>query len=369
MKYPKITEISSISCPNCASKNIKKAGIKRNQLQSFQKYFCKECEKTFTLQSQTKGKSYPIKAILNSISLYNEGYPQTRVADMLAKRFKIKPSQKTISNWIKEFKEACPFHHIRENAVRTFKPGEMIESHEFMHNNLPCVFKIHEAKLALLFEDKNYNNSFSDIRKFEQPVKEYLERIKSDKFPHHIFNQNKDVQWQLQELQEPLSRSSQAKFNTLPFIKQNKQNAANKLAALALHLAKSNKERHQAIQNFMLANDSCSVAIEVPVYLTHDDIQYFKSKGFILNFDNLHTPITGHIDVLQIRNGMIHILDYKPESNKVNAINQLLIYALAMASRTKLALKDFKCAWFDENHYYDFFPLHAVYSKKQKIES
>ena len=94
----------------------------------------------------------------------------------------------------------------------------------------------------------------------------------------------------------------------------------------------------------MLINDSSTIACEVPVYLTKNDIEYLRSKGFNLNFENYRTPITGHIDVLQIRNGLIHILDYKPEANKVNAVNQLIIYALSLASRTKLAVKDFKCA-------------------------
>lgn len=40
--------------------------------------------------------------------------------------------------------------------------------------------------------------------------------------------------------------------------------------------------------------------------------------------------------------------------------------ALALASRTKLAVKDFKCAWFDSNNYYEFFPLHAVYELKKR---
>jgi len=30
----------------------------------------------------------------------------------------------------------------------------------------------------------------------------------------------------------------------------------------------------------------------------------------------------------------------------------------------KLELRDFKCAWFDENSYYEFFPLHTAYKKK-----
>ena len=63
-----------------------------------------------------------------------------------------------------------------------------------------------------------------------------------------------------------------------------------------------------------------------------------------------------------MRNGLIYILDYKPNAEKVNVVNQLTMYALALASRTKLAVKDFKAAWFDEKNYFEFFPLHAVYN-------
>ncbi|MCK4714740.1 MAG: PD-(D/E)XK nuclease family protein [Candidatus Aenigmarchaeota archaeon] len=89
-----------------------------------------------------------------------------------------------------------------------------------------------------------------------------------------------------------------------------------------------------------------------------------RIRGFTLNFEGFRTPITGHIDFVQIRNGLIHILDYKPGAEKTDAVEQLTIYAHALASRTKLAVKDFKCAWFDDSDYYEFFPLHAVYAKK-----
>ncbi|MBI2676326.1 MAG: PD-(D/E)XK nuclease family protein, partial [Candidatus Aenigmarchaeota archaeon] len=174
--------------------------------------------------------------------------------------------------------------------------------------------------------------------------------------PHHIFQPK-------QEEFEELTRSSRIKFEPLPFVKQEKQNLANTLASLGLHLARDNRERHEAIQNFMIANDSVTMACEIPVYLTRHDIGYFRNKGFAMDFENADTPITGHIDILQVRNGLIHILDYKPEAHRINAVNQLTVYALALASRTKLAVKDFKCAWFDEKDYYEFFPLHAVYKK------
>lgn len=62
----------------------------------------------------------------------------------------------------------------------------------------------------------------------------------------------------------------------------------------------------------------------------------------------------------QIRNGQVHILDYKPDATRVKPIEQLMIYALYRARRTGLRLYDFRCAWFDDQHYYEFYPLHVV---------
>jgi len=46
--------------------------------------------------------------------------------------------------------------------------------------------------------------------------------------------------------------------------------------------------------------------------------------------------------------------------------NQLPAYALALASRTGLAVRDFKCAWFDGRECFEFFPLHAVRNAKSE---
>jgi len=346
----------TIKCPICSSKNTKKYGIIKKKLQNTQRYLCNACQKTFILETQSKNKTYPIRIILNTLSYYNLGYSQSETSKIISQKHKTKIPQKTISNWINEYKNICTFNKLRNEAKKLYPAEEIIEQHTLMHNNLPYKFQIHKSKLYLLFHNKLYNNQFHNISLFYEPLKQYLEKISTKTFPHHIFQPKRDA--------EELTRSSQMKFKTLPFVKLTKKNFANVLASLGLPLAKSNKERHESIQNFMITNDSTTVACEVPLYLTNDDIKYFKSKGFRLNLENYQTPITGHIDILQVRNGLMYILDYKPEANKINPVEQLTIYALALASRTKLALKDFKCAWFDENNYYEFFPLHAVYSKK-----
>lgn len=359
-----LPEIKAISCPNCASKNIKKAGVKRNQLRSLQKYFCKDCYKTFSLDSQTKNKTYPARIVLNAMSLYNLGHTQLEIIKLISKRFKVKPSQKTVSNWIREYKHICTFHKLRSQARKLFQPQGMVEKREFVHGNLPYVFQVHYAKLEILFTDARYNNRFTSHARFYAPIKAYLEKVVSENFPHHIFEPAPCSNNGKSGGKDYEQRASQLKFPYLEITRHSKTNLANRLAGFALNLAKTNRERHEKIQEFMLVNDSVTVAVEVPVYLTRKDIAYFLGRNFRLPFADQKTPITGHIDVLQVRNGLIHVLDYKPMACKVDAVNQLIIYALALASRTKLDLKSFKCAWFNEEDYFEFFPLHCVYKKK-----
>ena len=341
---------NEIICIYCNSSKINKVGKRINKLKTIQRYKCKICKKIFTksTKNQIKNKSYPEGIILNSISYCNLGYTQKEVSKLIAKKFKINIPQKTISNWINEFKEVCPYSRLRNEAKQQFQPENIIDQYEFLHSNLKYKYQIHNFKL---------NHLTNNNEKLER-LKQYLEKIPTKGFPHHIFKSNP-------EIKEKSDRASQANFKTLNINPLSKQNLANKLAQLALNLAKTNKDRHQSIQDFILVNDSTTIAAEIPIYLTHDDLLYFNAHGFNLNPNDFSTPITGHIDILQIRNNLIHILDYKPEAEKENPVHQLTIYALALASKTKLPLTLFKCAWFDENNYYEFYPLHVVYKRNK----
>jgi ATP-dependent exoDNAse (exonuclease V) beta subunit len=105
-----------------------------------------------------------------------------------------------------------------------------------------------------------------------------------------------------------------------------KQNAATELAALVLPTVGSNYERHPKLQRFMLANDSTTIAVEVPVWLTQDDIAALEKEcGIRLLSGDPEATITGHIDFLQVRNGAVHILDYKPDARTNKPIAQLTV--------------------------------------------
>lgn len=338
--------MEEIRCPYCSKKNAIKAGIRKGKLKKTQRYHCKDCNRFF-IDKALKDKTYPAKVILKAISLYNLGYTQEYVIKDLLKRYSLEVPQRTISEWLKKYSSPCTYYTLRKEAIKLFKPKDIILSEKLEHKQV-YNFKLHRAKLALLEKKEDKLKS----------LKLYLDKVASkDKaFPHNIFTSpSKDSKEE--------TRASKIDMELLKITTKTKSNFAIKLADLALKVSPTNYKRHETVQDFMLINDSVTIATEVPVYLTKEDLNYFKRSNFNFNLKEYNTPITGHIDLLQIRNNLIYILDYKPEADKVNPIKQLTTYALSLASRTKLPVKEFKCAWFDSENYYEFFPLKAVYEK------
>jgi ATP-dependent exoDNAse (exonuclease V) beta subunit len=121
-----------------------------------------------------------------------------------------------------------------------------------------------------------------------------------------------------------------------------------------------NAGHEETLQRFMLCNDSVTVAIEIPIWLDEQDIAALETQhGIEITPRDGNRPraITGHIDFLQVRNGCVHVLDYKPDARTNKPIAQLAIYALALTRRVPgLKLFDIKCAWFNEQEYCEFFP-------------
>lgn len=145
-----------------------------------------------------------------------------------------------------------------------------------------------------------------------------------------------------------------------------KQNCATRIAGLVLSTVNDNYKRHGELQRFMLLNDSVKDAVEVPIYFLPENLWHMQEHlGFQIPL-TITEAITGHIDFLQIRNGTVHILDYKPDAPTNKPMQQLTIYALALSRLTGLRLYDFKCAWFNQDGYFEFYPLHIVHKLKKK---
>ena len=329
-------------CPYCDSRHIIKRGRRRSKHETVQLYLCKACRRTFTPKIMT-GKRYPLKMIFDGISYFNLGHSKADASRLLKERYgqRIKPD--TLTSWINELSPLCRYSRFREKVRQTCPPPQVIQTAVLNHQQV-YLFRCHAPKLQLLLSQKGFRHPRY------QRLADYLRSVARD-YPHYLF--------------QTKHRSSKVKID-FDFKQTNievKKNHATRLAQLVLQAVTDNHLRHEALQQFMLVNDSVTVAMEVPIYLKRQDLEHFTRQ---LNFKiplKLEDTLTGHIDLLQLRNGFIHILDFKPNAKKEKPFAQLILYALALSRLTGLMLKDFKCAWFDENDYFEFFPLQIVYKK------
>jgi len=385
----------SFKCPYCFSTRFVRRGTRQKKLESVQLYLCNDCGKTFT-PHLTKGKHYPLPIILDALAIYHLGYSLEQTCKIVNRRaanpasaqgFGGQGPQKTtltdgslasvysseqtldlsskkniplletnvksargvdlapstLANWLTEFSELCRFARMREFAMKKFSPKDMVITATLVHRQL-YRYRFHRAKADLTIKEEYQHRKFT-------PVKEFLELVPSE-CPHQYFQDGSRAS------ETPLT------FSKTQMIVRAKQNYATRMAAFVLQSVKDRKLRHEAIQKFFLACDSVTIATEVPVYLTRDDLLHMQTQlGFEINGD-LPKLITGHIDILQIRNGQVHLLDFKPKAEKEKPIEQLTLYAMALSRLTGLRLFEFKCAWFDEKDYFEFFPLHVLHKTK-----
>lgn len=342
-----------INCPYCEARVVKR-GIRKKKYEEVQIYYCKNCDKRFT-SVLTKNKTYPLRIIIDCLSLYNQLYSYDKIIKKLEGRYGMRITRQIISRWLKEYENYIPFLRMRESVNSKYSENkkEFIEESKLFHKQI-YNFKYHRAKLDFIFNEEFW------ARKF-MPLKELLELVIAE-CPHQIFEDSK--------------RSSEFKdrknmvFNMNEVKIISKNNMASKLAGFVMQAVSNNKLRHEKLQEFMLYNDSCTIAVELPVLIDCQDLRHYKHElGFEIPLDiNLEEGeyITGHIDIMQLRNGLIHIIDFKPSASKEKPIAQLVLYALALSRLTGLRLYNFKCAWFDDKNYYEFFPLHVVYKLRKK---
>lgn len=343
-----ITEEQNItSCPFCQGRELIKKGQRQKKYEATQVYYCKNCDKKFT-PGITKHKTFPLRLILESVTLYNRLNTFEETAKKVSERYGIPVSFQNISNWLRDFKEHLSFQRMREFIEKKYDKRNLLVESQLFHDQI-YHFKYHRAKTDLILSEHFKHYKF-------KPLQDFLELVVAE-CPHQIF---KESQKRASEYRD-IFNLDQVKITP-------KTNTAIKNTNFVLQAVANNKLRHEILQEFMLVNDSVTVAAEVPVLLDKDDVLHYKnSLNFIMPISLEDDEIiTGHIDILQIRNGMIHILDYKPSAKKQKPIEQLTLYALALSRLTTLRLFHFKCAWFDEEDYFEFYPLHVVYKKKKK---
>jgi hypothetical protein len=111
------------------------------------------------------------------------------------------------------------------------------------------------------------------------------------------------------------------------------------------------KSAHSNVEVYMLENDCNTIGVEIPVWLMPHELECYRAL-----FDS-ENPLTGHIDLLRVEDGMIWVWDYKPKAAAEKYANcQTLFYALMLSKRTGIPLEKFRCGYFDEQTAFVFKP-------------
>lgn len=302
-----------IKCPNCEGKNVVKRGKRKGKFRSRQLYHCTGCGRRFTDQT-LKHMIHPPQVIYHALNCYHLGYTFGESSKQVNRKFKVNTSKSTIHFWIHEFQDFCPISSMRKSFTGY---ENVLFTKSFEHENLDYLFMYHKYKLDILARER-----FPGLARYITG------------FEHGC----PDVFFEVGE------RCSKPMFNVQ--VKTRRQvNLACKMAAFAIQAAKKNLERHKLVERFMLINDTATIACEVPVW-------YWDKK--------VDAGVTGHIDMIQVRNNLVYMVDYKPNASKnKKAANQLYHYASALSYRTKIPLGNIRCAWFDEESYYEYAPSNA----------
>ncbi len=118
-------DIKADRCPYCQSREVVKRGRRQKKHEAVQLYLCKACNKTFTPQI-VKHKHYPLRMILDSVSLYNLGYTRNETCQLIKEKYGpgVKPS--TLTKWINELAPLCRYARSRVLAQELYSPHQVI---------------------------------------------------------------------------------------------------------------------------------------------------------------------------------------------------------------------------------------------------
>ena len=211
---------------------------------------------------------------------------------------------------------------MRAKGLARFPANQTIRSIKLYHRQV-YAYAYHRPKLGFL--QRRHRSTTSAPRAPPRPPASHRSPTSSKASLRSartsFFTRDDDLKARASQARPEFADASHAIVNR-------KENAATETAALIIPAVGNNKLRHETLQRFMLANDSVTLAVEIPIWLTETDIEAIEREYAIELAPKTGAPraITGHLDFLQVRNGAVHILDYKPDACAVARAGRTSVY-------------------------------------------
>ena len=287
--------------------------------------------------------------ILSALTDYDIGFTLEETAARLKKKTHRNVSPSTIASWLEEYKRHCSYRRLRAQGLSRFPANQTIRTIKLYHRQIYS-FAYHRPKLDFLRAGVLDDKRKGDTR--FAPLADFLERVPTD-CPHELFSREGDPKApRLAGRQQPSPTPPTPSSTSGRTPRPKPPHSSFRPSAIT----------SSATRRF---SASCSRTIPSPspsrfrsgfASTTSPPSRRGGGSASLPKSGHSERVITGHIDFLQVRNGAIHILDYKPDATTNKPFAQLTIYALALSHLTGIPLFDFKCAWFNEHQYCEFFP-------------
>ena len=302
-------------CPDCKTeKDVIKNGLRETTKGTIQRYYCKSCGTSFS-DSKTPRTEYPENVILYTLQQYNRGYPVKLAKKRTGRKYQYSPPLSTIYTWIKRYRDKLTFLKLRKEY--NIDPDNLTTTHNFQHQQI-YPFTYHHLKLNI------HSKNRSELRRYINWIERSLPRKMFLSGPR-CSSLNVDYNLEAKEKDNLTTELTQLAFNSQP--------------------KNSDKSPHETVEDFFLINDSTTVCTELPVFINPKEFEE----------ENIDEPITGHIDLVQIRYDNLYILDYKPNLNRPERhASQLQLYKKAIQERTSIPKDKIYTAVFNKHNYYKF---------------
>ena len=268
-------------CPHCGCKRVTRKGIRKKKLERVQLWQCGRCRRVATpAPAHVRNTTYPPRLILDAknilmLSRWITAYkPFTSYAGLRARGLALFPARKTLMRVKLYHRQVYEFAYHRPKLALLTGSGDRADANSAPANSASDTLTSN-ASTSIPGDDALHARSRCQPR--FAPLASFLERVPSQ-CPHALFRAS--------------ARASQA---ASPFIADNKriaipkENTATRTAAFVLPTTGNNHARHAALQRFMLANDSTTIAVEVPIWLHADDIAAIERRWNIELFPKAAT--------------------------------------------------------------------------------
>jgi transposase-like protein len=245
-------------CALCGGKALTRKGTRRKKFEVVQLWHCASCDRVFTpAPAELRNKTYPLRVILDAVTLYNLGHSLAQVAAQIKTKRGLRVPVSTLATWIDENRELSTYGRLREEGRRLFSPRQTIQTTKLYHRQV-YEYAYHRPKLAFLRGSREHAQ-FARVADFLEAVPKIC--------PHDLFAEGARAS---QSAPEFLDRARLTAFE--------KENFATRMAGLVIPTVGDNYRRHETLQRFMLANDSVTLAVEVPIWLGDTDIRALERE-------------------------------------------------------------------------------------------